>query len=162
MLFVNYDIHGSIEEVKLSLSENDRIVEDEKFDTAKGYPKIHFKENGEKIKVRCEFTGRSRKDNGFLEGTYLIGRFFEKDGVTTIRGVILTAPIYHTVLAALFAFFVYRCFALGGISIVPICLVLFSVFMFLDEFKKQRIIKRYIFRAFKNTFLRLNKNKKEH
>ena len=162
MLFVKYDIHASIEEVRASLSENDRIVEEENFDVSKGYPRIHVKENGGKVKVRCEFTGRARKDNGFLEGTYLLGRFFEKDGVTVMKGIILTAPIYHTVLLLLFLFFIYRCFVLGGISIVPICLVLFSFFMFYDEFRKQGIIKRYIFRAFKNTYLRLNKKKKEH
>lgn len=161
MLFVNYDIHSSKESVKFSLSENDKIVDDEKFDTSKGYPKIHIRENGERVKIKCEFVGRAKKDNGFLEGTYFVGRFYEKDEITHMKGIILTAPIYHTILALLFAFFVYRCFALGGISLVPICLVIFSVFMFYDEFKKQNIIKRYIFRAFKNTFLR-EKNKKEH
>ena len=161
MLFVNYDIHSSIENVRFSLSENDKIVEDEKLDTSKGYPKIHMRETGERVKIKCEFVGRAKKDNGFLEGTYFVGRFYEKEEVTHIKGIILTAPIYHTILALLFAFFVYRCFVLGGISIVPICLVLFSVFMFYDEFRKQKIIKRYIFRAFKNTFLR-DKNKKEH
>ena len=162
MLFVNFDIHAPIEEVRLSLLDNEKIVEDERFDTSKGYPKIHFNEKGERLKIKCEFTGRDRKDNGFLEGTYFLGRFFEKNGVTAIKGIILTAPIYHTILIALFIYFIYRCFALGGVSIVPICLVLFSVFMFFDEFKKQGIIKKYIFRAFKNTYLRLNKNKKEH
>ena len=116
---------------------------------------------GEKIKIKCEYKGRARKDNGFLEGTYFFGRFYEKNGVTFMKGIILTAPIYHTVLLLLFAFFIYRCIALRGFSIIPISLVLFSVFMFFEEFKKQGIIKKYIFRAFKNTFLRLNK-KKEH
>ena len=162
MLFVNYDIHAPLDEVRISLSENEKIVEDEKFDISKGYPKIILKEKGNKIKVRCEFTGRARKDNGFLEGTYFVGHFRERNDVTSMKGVILTAPIYHIILASLFIFFIYRCFALGGISVVPICLVLFSVFMLYDEFRKQGIIKRYIFRAFKNTYLRLNKNKKEH
>ena len=161
MLFVNYDINAPIDEVRRSLAENDKIVLDEKFDTSKGFPKIHIKEKGERVKIKCEFCGRARKDNGFLEGTCLFGRFYESDGKTKMKGVILTAPIYHSVLALLFAFFIYKCISLGGISIVPICLVLFSVFMFLDEFKKQGIIKRYVFRAFKNTYLRLfDKNRK--
>ena len=162
MLFVKYDIHAPIDEVRSSLSENDKIVADERFDTSKGYPRIHIKEKGEKIKIGCEFCGRARKDNAFLEGTYLLGKFFEKDGVTTLKGIILTAPIYHSILILLFAFFIYKCISLGGISIVPICLVIFSVFMFYDEFRKQKIIKRYVFRAFKNTFLRYsNKEKSE-
>ena len=160
MLFVKYDIHAPIDAVRQSLSENDKIISDERFDTSKGYPLIHTKENGEKIKMSCEFCGRARKDNAFLEGTYLLGNFFERDGVTTLKGIILTAPIYHSILILLFAFFIYRCFSLGGISIVPICLVIFSVFMFYDEFRKQKIIKRYIFRAFKNTFLKYNNKEK--
>ena len=159
MLFVKYDINESIDEVRKSLSENDKIVADEKFDISKGYPRIHIKEKGDRVKITCEFTGRARKDNAFLEGTYLIGHFSETAGKTSIKGIVLTAPIYHTILILLLAFFVYRCISLGGISIVPICLVLFSIFMFVDEFRKQGIIKRYVFRAFKNTYLRLNPNK---
>ena len=161
MLLIRYDIHAPIEEVRASLSDNKKIVDDERFDTSKGYPKIHINEKGEKIKIKCEFTGRARKDNGFLEGTYLVGRFYEKNGITSLKGIVLTAPIYHTVLLALFAFFIYKCISLGGFSIVPICLVLFSAFMFYDEFRKQGIIKKYVFRAFKNTYKRLA-NKKEH
>ena len=161
MQFVNYDIHAPIDEVRSSLADNDKIVKDEGFDTTKGYPRIHLKEKEEKIKITCEFCGRARKDNAFLEGTYFVGKFYQKDDVTTIKGIILTAPIYHTVLALLFAFFIYKCISLGGISIVPFCLVIFSVFMFYDEFRKQGIIKRYIFRAFKNTYLRFNKEKSE-
>ena len=160
MLSVKYDIHAPIEEVRISLSENDKIVADERFDTSKGYPRIHIKEKGEKINIKCEFCGRNRKDNAFLEGTYLIGRFFEKEGVTTLKGIILTAPIYHSILILLFAFFIYKCISLGGISIVPFCLVIFSVFMFYDEFRKQKIIKRYVYRAFKNTFLRYSDKEK--
>ena len=44
MLFVNYDIHAPIDEVRASLKENDKIVDDERFDVSKGYPKIHIKE----------------------------------------------------------------------------------------------------------------------
>ena len=159
MLFVKYDIHAPLDEVKSSLRENEQIIEDEKIDTSKGFPKIHIKEKGEKIKIKCEYTGRARKDNGFLEGTYFSGKLFESDGVTKIRGIIITAPIYHTILLLLFAFFIYKCISLEAISIVPVCLVLFSIFMFLDEFRKQGIIKKYIFRAFKNTFLRLQTRK---
>lgn len=165
MLFFKYDIHAPIDEVRSSLRDNDKIVADEKFDTSKGYPKIHVKEKGERIKIKCEFCGRARKDNGFLEGTCFYGRFYERDDVTVMKGIVVTAPIYHTILALLFAFFIYQCFVLRGISIIPICLVIFSVFMFWDEFRKQGIIKRFVFRAFKNTYLRLNEKnakKREH
>ena len=54
MLFVNYDIHAPIDEVRCSLTENEKIVSDEKIDTSKGFPKIHIKENGEKFRKCVE------------------------------------------------------------------------------------------------------------
>ena len=115
------------------------------------YPK------GEKIKIKCEMTERPTKDNGFLEGTYFIGKVKEKNGVSRVKGVIVTAPIYHVLLLMLFAFFVYRCISIGGISFEPIVLVLFDIVLFYGEFKKQSLIKRYIFRSLKIVF----KHKKE-
>ena len=156
MLFVNYDIHASREELVSSLLENDRIVEQEKYDASKGVPKMNIKQKGDRVKITCSFTGGATKDNGFLEGTYFIGRLTESDGVSALRGIILTAPIYHAILAIIFALFIYQCISLGGFNPVPVILLIFSIFMFKDEFRKQKIIKRYIFRAFKNTFAKLN------
>lgn len=160
MLFVNYDIHAKREEVMSSLLENDRIVEQEKYDTSKGVPKIHIKEKGDRIKITCTYTGGNTKDNGFLEGTYFMGKMLESDGKTVMRGIILTAPIYHAVLAIIFCLFIYQCISLGGFNPVPVVLLVFSIFMFRDEFRKQKIIKRYIFRAFKNTFAKISEKNK--
>ena len=157
MLFVNYDIHSTKESVLESLYENDLIVEQEKYDTKSGIPKMSVKQNGDKIKITCEFTGRATKDNAFLEGTYFAGKLTESGGVTALKGIILTAPIYHLILAIIFGLFIYQCISLGGFSPVPIILLVFSIFMFREEFKKQGIIKRYIFRAFKNTYKRIQK-----
>ena len=41
-------------------------------------------------------------------------------------------------------------------NFVPIILFFFSIFMFKDEFRKQGIIKRYIFRSLKLTYLDKN------
>ena len=160
MLFVNYDIHAGRAELMSSLAENDRIVEQEKYDTSKGVPKIHIKEKCDKIKITCTLTGGATKDNGFLEGTYFVGRLVESDGITALRGIILTAPIYHAILAIIFGLFIYQCISLGGFNPVPVVLLIFSIFMFRDEFKKQKIIKRYIFRAFKNTFAKISEKNK--
>ena len=157
MLFINYDIHASVEDVLSSLKENNIIVEQEKYDTKSGTPRMHVKQNGEKIKIGCEFTGRATKDNAFLEGTYFVGRLRQSGDVASLRGIILTAPIYHAILAIIFGLFIYQCISLGGFSPVPIILLAFSIFMFRDEFKKQGIIKRYIFRAFKNTYKKKQK-----
>lgn len=160
MQFISYDIHAPKNEVFASLYENDKIVEQEKFETSRGVPNIHIREKkNNKIKITCEFTGRATKDNGFLEGTYFIGRLSEADGVTKIKGIVLTAPIYHSIIAILFIYFVFQCIVLGGFSPIPIIALVFSFVMFRDEFKKQNIIKRYIFRAFKNTFSKMNTHK---
>jgi len=160
MLFLNYGINASKEDVLAHLLDNERLITEEKFDTSNGKPKLHLRQNGDKLGIGCEMTGRATKDNGFLEGTYFRGRIIERDGRTTVKGIILTAPIYHFIILLLFAFFIYRCISLGGISVIPIILVIFDVFMFLGEFKKQGIIKRFIFRAFKLTYSDLNTRKK--
>ena len=160
MLFVNYKIKAPKDALLRNLGANEKLIEEEHYDTSKGIPKLHIKQNGDKIKVGCEMLGRSTKDNGFLEGTWLRGRITERDGVTTVKGVIITAPIYHAVILLLFAFFVYRCVSLGGISVTPIILIVFSAFMFAGEFKKQGIIKRFLFRALKITYRELNPNAK--
>ena len=122
---------------------NDRV----KFDENKGKPLIRVKERGEWLKIKCEMVGGATKDNGFLEGTYFVGKLTEKDGVTRLRGVILTAPIYHTILALILAFYVYRCISLGAFNPVPVILFLFSLIMFRTEFEKQGTIERYLLRA---------------
>lgn len=162
MTFVNYDIHASREQVLLSLKENDLIVEQEKLASKKGIPRIHIFEKGSnKLKITCEYIGGQSKDNAFLEGTYFIGRLIEKNDVAIIKGIILTAPIYHSIIALLLAFFVYQCISVGGFTPVPIIAFFFSIYMYWYEFKKQKIIKKYIFRALKNTFAKINKKSEQ-
>ena len=152
MLFVNYKISAQREEVLAIIRNNNLVVEAENYDTSKGKPKMHVKEKGERLKIKCEMTDRPTKDNGFLEGTYFIGKVNEKEGITRVKGIILTAPIYHLLFLILFSYFVFQCVNVGGISPIPIILVIFDVFMFYGEFKKQGLIKRYIFRALKIVF----------
>ena len=152
MTFVNYRINAPRNIVLKNISNNDLIIEEEKYDISRGKPKLHVKDYGEKVVIGCEMTERATKDNGFLEGTKFRGKIKEENGTTSIRGVILTTPIYHAALLLLFLFFIYRCISLGGISLTPIILVVFSIFMFWGEFKKQAIIKRFIFRSLKLTY----------
>ena len=51
------------------------------------------------------------------------------------------------IILVLIALFIVQCFRLRGISVVPPILVIFDLFMFKNEFKKQGIIKRYLNRA---------------
>ncbi len=157
MLFINYTIHASRDEVLEVLSDSNTVVEAERFDTSKGKPKVHLGRKDDSLKMYCEMTGRATRDRDYrFGGTRFIGKITEKEGVTAIRGIIWTAPLYHLVLILLFAYFIYRCISLGAISVVPICLLIFDIFMFMDEFKKQGIIKRYIFRSLKIVYKRKN------
>ena len=152
MLFVNYKINAPRERLLGIMKNSERVVSEENYDLSKGIPKMHVKEKGSALKIKCEMTGRPTKDNGFLEGTYFKGTLKEKNGVTSVRGMILTAPIYHFLLLLIFSYFIYLCFSLGGFSVIPVLLLVFDIFMFKDEFKKQRLIKRYIFRSLKITY----------
>ena len=137
-------------EVLLNVISNSDLVNDRvKFDESKGRPRVHLKENGDRLKIKCEMIGGPTKDNGFLEGTYFIGKLIEREGRTTLRGLILTAPIYHTCIALLMVLYVMRCIQLGGFNPVPIIMLAFSVMMFKREFEKQGTIERYLIRAFK-------------
>lgn len=134
----------------LDVIRNSELVNNRvKFDENKGKPIVHIKDNGKRLKIRCEMIGGPSKDNGFLEGTYFIGTLKESNGLTRLRGLIVTAPIYHTFLALLMAFYVYRCISLRGFNPVPLILLAFSFLMFKGEFKKQGTIERYLNRAFK-------------
>ena len=147
MKIVKLESYASRDEL-LGIIKNSELVNDRvKFDENKGKPLVHVKEKGEWLRIKCEMIGGSTKDNGFLEGTYFVGKLTESDGKTRLRGLILTAPIYHAILALILAFYVYRCISLGAFNPVPIILLAFSLIMFRAEFEKQGTIERYLRRA---------------
>ena len=149
MKFIRYETTASKEELLSVLSDNERVNKSTQSETKKGTPHMHVKENGGKIKIKCEYMGGATKDNAFVDGTVFRGKITEKSGVTEIKGLISTAVIFHAVLIAFFVAFIAVCIARQGFSIVPICLVIFDIFMYKDEFKKQGIIERYVYRAVK-------------
>lgn len=152
MLFVNYKIGASRDEVMSVMNDKNLVADDESFRTAKGRASIIIKERGEGVKMKCRMIDGPTKDNGFLEGTTFYGSVKERNGVTKVKGIVVTAPIYHFIIIALLVVLVIRCIALAAINPVPIILAIFSVFMLKDEYKKQGIIKRYIFKALKTTY----------
>ncbi len=145
MLFVNYKIGVNKDKLLTTLEAPDSVWEDKS-------TRIHVKRKEDRLKVKCERLDKGTRDNAFLEGTYFIGRVKEKGSGASVFGIILTAPIYHFFFVLLFAFFIYQCFSVGGFAPLPIVLVVFDVFMFKDEFKKQKTIKRYIFLALKKEY----------
>ena len=148
MQFVNIDFPSSRSEVLELLSDNERVNKNVRFDKSRGKPAVRIAEKGNgKIKISCQMVGGPTKDNGFIQGTALRGKLVEKNGVTKLKGVIMTEPVYHLAFIALIVLFIVQCFRLKGISVVPPILVIFDLFMFKNEFKKQGIIKRYLHRA---------------
>lgn len=144
-----YKVNASRDELVELLSDNDKVNKGVTTEYKKGNPYMHVDTKGEKIKIRCEFIGGATKDNAFIDGTKLRGKIVERDGYTEFSGVIMTAPIFHAILILMFAAFIVMCIVKQGFNVVPICLVVFDIFMYKDEFKKQNIIDRYVFRAVK-------------
>ena len=148
MKFINISFRAGRDEVLEMLRNNELVNKNVRFDESRGKPYIKIKEKkGDKISITCEYIGGPTKDNEFLVGTYFSGKLTEKNGVTTLRGRILTAPIYHFFLFALVVVFIIQCFRVKGFSVVPPILVGFDLIMFKSEFQKQGYIKRYLIRA---------------
>lgn len=156
MLFVNYKIGVPKEAVCKNLFDSERVESEEKYNTEKGTPKFHLKEYGKFLCIKCEMTGRATKDNGFIGGTSFIGKVTEKDGKTRVFGLITTSPIYHLAFIALLITAICIGFSIGGFPLTAVILIPFDILMFKDEFRKQPLIKRYIFRALKITYREAN------
>ncbi len=158
MSYLKAEVSATRDEVIEMLSDNDRVNSNVSFEGCNGTPKMKLVEKKGKIRITCEFVGRSKKDNGFLVGTYFKGVVKERaDGTSVIKGYILTAPVYHLIILALIAVFIVQCFRYGGFSVVPVLICLFDILLFKDEFKKRGLIKRYIYRGLS----RLEKSKRE-
>lgn len=152
MLFVNYTIGAPRDELLSNLLNGDKLIADEEHGDKVGRPKMHVKIKDDRVKIKCEMIGLPTKDNGFIQGTAFIGKISEKAGRCALSGVILTEPIYHFIFLIMLGIIIYQAITMAAIPITAIFLVLFNLLMFKDEFKKQSIIKRYIFEAFKSTY----------
>ncbi len=139
------------EELLATLCDNDKTNRGVVFDERLGRPFMHVSEKGDSLKIKCELMWRATKDNGFLEGTYFKGKIKDTDGGCTVSGIIVTAPIFHSIIALLFIMFLVQCVIVGGFTPIPLIMVAFDIVMFLTEFKKQGLIYRYILRAIKRS-----------
>ena len=149
MKFINLSVQAEKNSVLEAIKNNELVNKNVSFDPKKGKPVMKIKEKGDKIRITCELTERATKDNGFLVGTFFIGRIKEKSGYTTLRGVALTAPIYHLLFFLMFIAAIAMFIKVGGFSVIPLIAIVFDIFLFKDEFRKQGYIKRYLERAFK-------------
>ena len=160
MNFINFAIEASREEVIGIIRDNRRVNSNVKFDEKRGTPFMHVKEKGESVGITCEMINRPTKDNGFLIGTYFKGKLKEENGVTRLKGIVVTAPIYHLVWAVLLGILIWQCFYHAAISALPILFVAFELIMYSQEFRKQGYIQRYLGRAFSRLYAEKNKNKR--
>ena len=149
MKFINLKTNAKAQDALSLLCNHELVNERVKFDDKKGKPIFIVKETKNTVKIKCQMSLGNVKDNGFLEGTYFIGRLTENNGTSRLRGVILTAPIYHTFIALIMIVFVLRCIQLVAFNPVPIILLAFSFMMLRGEFEKQGTIERYLIRAVK-------------
>ena len=149
MKLIKLESSATKEELLAMLSDNERVNKGVAFDDRRGTPFMHVKESEGKIRIKCEYIGGASKDNAFIDGTRFSGKITEKNGRTEIKGVITTALIFHLILAAFFIAFIGMCIVRQGFSVVPLCLIVFDIFMYKDEFKKQGLIERYLMIAVK-------------
>jgi len=148
MKFINVEFAASRGEVLAMLQNNEQVNRNVRIDTSKGKPTIFVQEKSKnKIKISCKYIGGPSKDNGFIQGTTLRGKLVERDGVTRLRGVITTEPVYHFFFFIMVALFIVQCIRFRGIAPIPLIVIVFNYFMFKPEYKKQGYIKRYINRA---------------
>ena len=148
MKFINVEFAASRDQVISMLSNNERVNKNVRIDTSKGKPTIFVQEKSRnRIKISCKYVGGPTRDNGFIQGTTLTGKLIESDGVTRLRGVITTEPVYHFFFFIMVVLFIVQCIRMRGISLIPPILIVFNYFMFKREYKKQGYIKRYIHRA---------------
>ena len=158
MKFISFTSDASREELVSALGSSEAVNAGVMFNEKQGTPVFKLRKKGDTLYVSAEYVGGEKKDNGFLVGTYFVGKVSERDGRAALRGIVTTAPIYHLGLFILFVYFICKCISLGGFSPVPVILLGFSLFLFKDEFKKQGLIKRFIERA--RRYAERNKGKK--
>lgn len=150
MKFINLKTEKSSAELLSIISDNTRVNSGVKFaDKKGGKPFMHVREKDGRLRVRCEMMGRPTRDNGFLMGTQFYGRITEKNGESTLRGIILTSPIYHLIVLVLAIALIAQMIYNGSISSIPILIfaTAFEFLFFIDEFRKQGYIQRYLERA---------------
>lgn len=161
MKYIKCRLSASPEEFTSFLADNESVNKNVNIEDKRGIPYIHVKNKNDKIKLTCEFKGGSTRDNAFIGGTSFIGKIRVKDGKTELRGIISTAPIFHLVLFSMLAFSLIMCIVNMAFNAVPLCLVAFDLVMYKDEFRKQGIIEKYIFRAAKRLEAKTKKTDKE-
>ena len=147
MKFVSIKSSATEKDVVDALGNSEKVNERVQFDERRGRPLMKLKRKKNTLYISCEMIGGPAKDNGFIIGSFFLGKIKERENGTKIAGILMTAPIYHLVLLGFCVYFAIRSFEVGGIAPLPFIIAGTSLLFFKDEFKKQGIIKRYVHRA---------------
>ncbi|MBO5879985.1 MAG: hypothetical protein J6Q68_05485 [Clostridia bacterium] len=147
MKFVSIKSDSSRDALLKAISDNNFVSENVVYNSKGTKPYMHVKEKNGTVKIKCEIKGGPTKDNGFIVGTYFRGRIFERDGGSELKGIIVTAPIYHAVIVAFTVFMIWQCIVQQGFNLVIPFIWLFNFILFKSEYKKQGYIQRYLYRA---------------
>ena len=150
MKFIKLQTEKSADELLSMIKDNSAVNDGVRFaDKHGGRPHMHVKDKDGRLSIRCEMMGRASKDNGFLAGTKFYGKIKEKDGITTLSGIITTSLIYHIALIALIALVFVQMFLYSAYGLISVLIfaIGFEMLFFTDEFRKQGYIQRYLMRA---------------
>lgn len=150
MKIINLTTEKTAAELINFISDNNKVSSGVKFaDKKGGKPHMHIREKQGRLRIKCEMMGRPTKDNGFLMGTVFWGRVSERDGRTSLKGVILTSPIYHLIMLVLAVIMIVQSIVTLTPYSIPLLVfaVAFELLFFTDEFRKQGYISRYLERA---------------
>lgn len=147
MKFIKVSVDGKKEDFLTYLSDYHRVNENVKFEEKRGTPAMRVKEKDGRLKIKCEMLNRATKDNGFLVGTYFSGKISENNGKTEVKGVVVTAPIFHFIWFSLLIAMIIQCILYSAFSPIPILFIAFEVIMYSGEFRKQGYIRSYLMRA---------------
>ena len=151
MKLVKFKFDATREEYLTTIQDNRIVNEGVTFGDDGATPTAEIKEGKHRVRIRCRMVGGASRDNGFFFGTFFTGTMKEKEDGLHVKGVIVTEPLVHLIWLAIVVYFIIVCFQVGGISLVPIFLSLLLFFMFRPEYKKQKILFRYLIRAAKRT-----------
>ena len=147
MKFVNIRSTASKDELLGAISDNNFVNSNVDFQSGNKTPFMHVKEKNGRIRIKCEIMNGPTKDNGFIVGTFFVGKIKDCSGGSKLSGIILTAPIYHLIVFGFIAFVIYQCIVQKGINVIPLFVLVFDYMLFRNEFKKQGYIQRYLYRA---------------
>lgn len=147
MKLINYKTAAPREELLSLIKDSNRVNEKVKFDEKRGRPQMFVKERKKSLTVTCRYIGGNSRDDGFIIGTFFWGRLTEKNGVTHLSGIILTAPLFYAAILGLLVYSIIADIMKGGFNPVAVIIAAFSYLMFRPEFQKQGVIARYLYRA---------------